>query len=85
MIEDEGFRKSRSFMTHHIAREADEDLILYLQQRAKYTGAKMTKQQFIETAIMRELARVRGKDPESIPDAPNYRQLARQRRKRKNE
>jgi hypothetical protein len=45
----------------------------------------MTQQQFIETAIMRELARVRGKNPEEVQDAPNYQILARQRRKAKNE
>jgi hypothetical protein len=85
MTEDGRFRKTRRYMTFALSPETDNDLILYLQQRRQVTGVKMTKQQFIETAIMRELARVRGKDPINVPDAPNYHQLGRQRRKRKDE
>ena len=72
-------------MTIHISEDADKDLTGYLQQLQRITGEKRTKQQFVETAINKELARVRGKNPDEVPDAPDLREIARQRRKAKNE
>ena len=78
-------RDTRRNMTIDIAPETDDGMVLYLAQRRQCTGEKMTKKQFIETAIMRELARVRGKNPEEVPDAPNFYQLGQQKRKLKDE
>jgi hypothetical protein len=77
-------RDTRRNMTIDISPGVDDDMILYLAQRQQWTGVKMTKKQFIETAIMRELARVRGKNPEEVPDAPNFYELGQRKRKLKN-
>ena len=79
------FRDTRHSTTINISNETYEDMSLYLLQRRKLTREIMTQQQFIETAIMRELARVRGENPEDVQEAPNYQILARQRRMQKNE
>lgn len=71
----------RASMTIHIGRATNENMEKYLAQRKAKTGVRMPKQQFIETAIMRELARVRGKNPEEVPDAPNFQKLAAKRRR----
>lgn len=73
--------KDRASMTIHIAGATNAEMEKYLRQRQALLGEKMPKQQFIETAIMRELARVRGKDPEKVPDAPNFQKLAAKRRR----
>jgi hypothetical protein len=79
------YRDTRHSTTINISKEACEDMKLYIMQRNEVAPERMTQQQFIETAIMRELARVRGKNPEEVQDAPNYQILARQRRKIGNE
>lgn len=75
--------EGRRGMTIHIPDVVDDDMEDYLLKRKRITGQKMTKQQFIETAITRELARVRGRNPEEVPEAPNYQRLAQQRRRGK--
>ena len=79
------YRDTRHSMTINISNESHLDMKKYLLQRNGVSPERMTQQQFIETAIMRELARVRGKNPEEVQDAPNYQILARQRRESKNE
>jgi predicted hydrolase (HD superfamily) len=79
------FRDTRHSTTINISNESYQDMQLYLLQRRKLTQERMTQQQFIETAIMRELARVRGENPEEIQEAPNYQVLARQRRMKRDE
>lgn len=71
----------RASMTIHIGKSTNAEMEKYLRQRQALLGERMPKQQFIETAIMRELARVRGKDPEKVPDAPNFQKLAAKRRR----
>lgn len=69
--------------TIHYEKPQHDDMKKYLQQRLAYTGERMTQQQFIETAIYRELARVRGKNPDEVPDAPNLQKIAQQKRRAK--
>ena len=77
------FLKGRKSMTINIAEERDADMVDYLAMRRRITGKPFTKGQFIETAIARELARVRGKNPDELPDIPDQRELSRKRRRGK--
>ena len=70
-------------MTITVSRDADHEMVRILNDKKKVTGKRMTKQQFIEGAIMRELARVRGENPENVPDAPDRHRLAQLRRRGK--
>jgi len=79
------YRDTRHSTTINISKETYEDMSLYLVQRNRVSPERMTQQQFIETAIMRELARVRGENPGEVQDAPNYQILARKRRQIGNE
>jgi hypothetical protein len=78
MVEDD-----RHSLTIKISGKANLDLETHLSERKFLTGERITKQQFIETAIMRELARIEGKDANGIPEAPNRRSIAQQRRRGK--
>jgi hypothetical protein len=73
----------RHSLTINISGKANLDIENYISERKFRTGERITKQQFIETAIMRELARVEGRDVDGIPDTPNRRSIAQRRRRGK--
>jgi hypothetical protein len=73
----------RHSLTINISGEANLDIENYISERKFRTGERITKQQFIETAIMRELARIEGRDTNDVPESPNRRSIAQRRRRGK--